>query len=115
MPLHLAMASTLSRAQFHARAQALLAEFHQLKAENEQLKQNVFYSDQIIETRNRLLKSIPPCPMHGDECVPHAQDWVQAALKDAERLDWLNQHYESTTYSDVRSSIDACMAKERRP
>lgn len=57
----------------------------QLKAENAELKQNVFYSDQIIETRNRLLKSIPACPVHGDECVPHAQEWVEAARKDAER------------------------------
>lgn len=93
----------------------LKLERDQLKAENEELKQSVFYSDQIIETRNRLLRLIPPCPMHGEECVPHAQDWVQAALKDADRLDWLDQHYESTTYSDVRSSIDACMEKERRP
>ncbi|QEQ88695.1 MULTISPECIES: hypothetical protein [Pseudomonas] len=38
MPLDLAMASSLSRAQFHARAQALLVDFDQLKAENEWLQ-----------------------------------------------------------------------------
>ncbi|MFG0917242.1 hypothetical protein [Pseudomonas sp. CJQ_11] len=58
----------------------LKLERDQLKAENEELKQNVRYSDQIIETRNRLLKSIPPCPVHGDECVPHAMEWVASAL-----------------------------------
>ncbi|AFO47198.1 hypothetical protein [Pseudomonas putida] len=52
----------------------------QLKAENEELKQNMYYSDQIIETRTRLLKLIPPCPVHGEECVPHAMEWVSAAL-----------------------------------
>lgn len=61
-------------------AKTALDERDQLKAENEELKQNVYYSDQIIETRNRLLKLIPPCPVHGEECVPHAMEWVSAAL-----------------------------------
>lgn len=133
MPLDLAMASSLSRAQFHARAQALLADFAQLKAENAELKQNVFYSDQIIETRNRLLKSIPACPVHGDECVPHAQEWVEAARKDSERYRWLTTKFLSVTqdpgdgfgailgllfvlrgeqWLGVTASIDAAMAKE---
>lgn len=38
MPLDLAMGSKLSRAQFHGRAQALLADFEQLSAENEALR-----------------------------------------------------------------------------
>ncbi|WP_454869575.1 ead/Ea22-like family protein [Pseudomonas putida] len=59
---------------------ALIDEIDQLKVQNEELKQNVYYSDQIIETRTRLLKSIPPCPVHGDECVPHAMEWVASAL-----------------------------------
>lgn len=59
---------------------AALVKIDQLKAENEELKKNVHYSDQIIETRNRLLKLIPPCPVHGEECVPHAMEWVSAAL-----------------------------------
>ncbi len=39
MPLDLAMASSLSRAQFHSRAQALLADFDQIKTENEALRE----------------------------------------------------------------------------
>lgn len=38
MPLDLAMASNLSQVQFHSQAQALLAEFDRLKAENDTLK-----------------------------------------------------------------------------
>lgn len=40
MPLNLAMATSLSRAQFHGRAQALLADFERLKAENEALRKD---------------------------------------------------------------------------
>lgn len=100
----------------------------QLKAENEELRQSERYSDQIIETRNRLLKSIPACPVHGEDCVPHAQEWVEAARQDAERYRWLrdksesvHQFYLSTPIwftgvkfrrEDVDRTIDAAMAKE---
>ncbi|GLO03319.1 hypothetical protein PPUJ13061_32170 [Pseudomonas putida] len=92
----------------------------QLKAENAELKQNVFYSDQIIETRNRLLKSIPACPVHGDECVPHAQEWVEAARKDAERYRWLRDKAHTADWEFIggqtpdagEAEIDAAMAKE---
>ncbi len=30
----------------------------------------------IIESRNKVLQAIPPCPAHGNECVPHALEWI---------------------------------------
>lgn len=29
-----------------------------------------------IERLRHLLKSIPECPEHGDECIPHAEAWI---------------------------------------
>lgn len=34
-------------------------------------------TDAILEQRSRVLKAIPECNAHGDECVPHALDWVK--------------------------------------
>lgn len=58
MPFELAMESDLCRRQFHARAQALLAEVGQLKAENAQLK------NQEIELKaeNEALRKHLPSP-----------------------------------------------------
>src|SRR3954467_3490400 len=43
---------------------------------NRELVEEVRISDRLLDDRNRLLKLIPPCPEHGDECIPHAIDWV---------------------------------------
>lgn len=24
-----------------------------------------------------LVRLIPPCPVHGDQCIPHAREWIR--------------------------------------
>jgi hypothetical protein len=51
-----------------------------LKAKDEhiaELEQEIRISEKIIEERNRLLNDCPPCPVHGEGCVPHAREWLQ--------------------------------------
>ena len=48
-----------------------------LTKENEELKAEMRVSDELLEDRNRILKSIPPCEAHGDQCIPHAMEWIQ--------------------------------------
>ena len=38
-------------------------------------------TDLLLENRNRLLDAIPPCPIHGSQCIPHALDWIEQAKK----------------------------------
>lgn len=33
-------------------------------------------SDRLLEDRSKLLKVIPACAVHGDQCVSHAIEWV---------------------------------------
>jgi len=37
-------------------------------------------SDQIIERYKQLIHSIPECPVHGNECIPHAIEWVNESI-----------------------------------
>lgn len=32
----------------------------------------------LLVERDRLLDAIPECPVHGNQCVPHALEWVEA-------------------------------------
>ena len=82
-------------------------------------------TDKIIAERNRLMSSIPACPIHGP-CVPHAIEWVEKAIlmlrelkadnealrKDSERLDWLltNCDLGGPPYLDSREEIDEEMS-----
>lgn len=33
----------------------------------------------ILAGRTRVLEAIPPCPAHGNACVPHALAWIEKA------------------------------------
>lgn len=33
------------------------------------------------EQLREILKLIPPCPLHGDQCIPHAKDYLQTLKK----------------------------------
>lgn len=35
----------------------------------------------LLETRNSVLEAIPECPVHGNQCVPHALEWIENAKK----------------------------------
>ena len=47
-----------------------------LEKEIEEFRREIKVSDQLIEQRDRLLQSIPECPVHGSGCIPHAIEWV---------------------------------------
>lgn len=33
--------------------------------------------EKLISERERVLNTIPECPIHGAGCVPHAVEWVK--------------------------------------
>lgn len=33
--------------------------------------------ERLLESYSRLLNVLPPCPIHGQGCVPHAIEWVK--------------------------------------
>jgi hypothetical protein len=83
------------------------------------LLEEISTADKVIAERDRLIRAIPACPVHG-QCVPHAIEWVEKVLllmrtlkaevdsltreadrqyttiesyrSDAERLRWLRRH-----------------------
>jgi hypothetical protein len=34
-------------------------------------------TETICDERTRVLHAIPPCPVHGQNCVPYAVEWVE--------------------------------------
>lgn len=42
------------------------------------LRQELEVTDRLLQERDRLLRAIPECPVHG-ACVPHALEWVKRA------------------------------------
>lgn len=38
----------------------------------------------LLAERDRLLATIPECPVHGNQCVPHAIAWVKERLTESE-------------------------------
>ena len=49
----------------------------------EELSRELAVSDKLLEERNRVLRAIPGCDAHGDQCVPHALEWIEDALRAA--------------------------------
>lgn len=35
----------------------------------------------LLESSDRVLAAVPPCPIHGWRCVSHAVEWVNKAKK----------------------------------
>ena len=46
------------------------------------LEEELRITDKLLAERNRLLEAIPPCPMHGSQCVPHALEWIHKKLSE---------------------------------
>ena len=67
----------LHRAQRAATEKGLAAE----RIRAQQLSEELCVADKLLEVRTDLLRSIPECPVHGDQCVPHALEWVQASIR----------------------------------
>ena len=55
-------------------------------AEIATIREELRVTDQLLTERDRLLKSVPECKAHGDQCVPHAIEWVQSAAGEIARL-----------------------------
>lgn len=47
----------------------------------QQLREELDVTDKLLATRDALLRSIPECEHHGDQCVPHATAWVQNSIR----------------------------------
>jgi hypothetical protein len=43
-------------------------------------REEILVSDKLLAERNRVLSTIPACDAHGDQCVPHAIEWIEQQL-----------------------------------
>lgn len=55
-------------------------------AELEDLRRYVDVVDKLLATRDELLTAVPECEAHGNQCVPHAIEWVKTAAAELEAL-----------------------------
>jgi len=55
----------------------LNATIEALRARVAELEAEVAIDDKLLNARDNLLKSIPECPEHGNQCIPHAMEWVE--------------------------------------
>lgn len=53
------------------------AELTALRAQVTMLEAEIEVDNKLLLSRDNLLKSIPECPEHGDQCIPHAMEWVE--------------------------------------
>lgn len=56
-----------------------LQEVALLRRRVSELEEELAVSDKLLRHREYLLQAIPGCPEHGNECVPHALDWIESA------------------------------------
>lgn len=45
----------------------------------EKLREELDITDKLLAERERVLRAIPECPVHGAGCVPHALEWIERA------------------------------------
>lgn len=56
------------------------AQMHSGLAEKyRKLKKEMKLTDERNERLTELLHKIPECPMHGNDCIPHAMSWLKTA------------------------------------
>lgn len=69
------------RALMDAEGEAFLPEVvKQLQSCIEALEKEVEVDEKLLAERDRLLDAIPACEAHGNQCVPHAIEWVLASV-----------------------------------
>lgn len=54
-------------------------------------------NEKLLQTRDRILLKIPPCPDHGEGCMPYAEEWIEARKtipSDSGYVTMLNQRAE---------------------
>ena len=37
--------------------------------------------EKLLEERERVMRAIPACPLHGNQCVPQALEWISKQVK----------------------------------
>jgi len=47
-----------------------------LKKQLTEKEEEIKIDNNLLSDKNRLLHSIPECPVHGTECIPHAIEWI---------------------------------------
>ena len=48
------------------------------------LRQYIRVTESILEGRNCVLEAIPECPLHGNQCIPHALEWINARITEGD-------------------------------
>ena len=43
----------------------------------EDLKKDLAVTEKLLAEQHRVIDAIPPCPAHGNRCVPHAIEWIE--------------------------------------
>jgi hypothetical protein len=76
----------------------------------EALEREVEVDDKLLTEQDRLLDAIPACEAHGNQCVPHAIEWVRAA-KDLADLRKVIDRLQAIL-AEYAETIDA-LARER--
>jgi hypothetical protein len=49
------------------------------------LRRELALTDQLLAARNAVIDLIPPCPIHGSQCLPYASDWIRMRVHRDER------------------------------
>lgn len=42
-----------------------------------QIEEELAVTDKLLRERDRVMEAIPPCPIHGNQCVPYALAWIE--------------------------------------
>jgi hypothetical protein len=60
----------------NAQLKRALDKIEALEQQVRALREELAVTDKLLEARDALIRAIPPCEAHGDQCVSHALEWV---------------------------------------
>jgi hypothetical protein len=69
-----------------AKCVAPYPQVEKLQKERDDLRAEGAADELLLAKRNRLLGAIPGCPVHGNQCVSHAIEWVEGMKRHNESL-----------------------------
>ena len=52
-----------------------------LRKKIETLEAELRITGQLLSDRQKVIDLIPPCELHGSNCLPHAADWIMSAKR----------------------------------
>ena len=71
------------------------------------LERELAMTDKLLTERERVLRAIPGCPFHGDQCVPHALEWIAAQSARPKIESWMQAHHADHKFTSL---CDGCKA-----